>query len=39
MFGLALAFGIGGRNLAQRFLEQKFVRGRKEENEDELSPL
>jgi hypothetical protein len=39
MFGLAIAFGIGGRNLAQRFLEQKFVRGRKEENEDELSPL
>ena len=28
-----------GRNLAQRFLEQKFVRERKEENEDELSPL
>jgi hypothetical protein len=39
MLGLAIAFGIGGRNLAQRFLEQKFVRGRKEENEDELSPL
>ena len=39
MFGLAIAFGIGGRNLAQRFLEEKFVRGKKEENEDELSPL
>src|SRR6266568_7105262 len=39
MFGLAIAFGIGGRDLAQRFLEQKFVRGKKEENEDELSPL
>jgi hypothetical protein len=39
MFGLAIAFGIGGRNLAQRFLEKKFVRGKKEENEDELSPL
>jgi len=25
--------------LAQRFLEKRFVRGRKEENEDELSPL
>jgi hypothetical protein len=36
---MLVAFGIGGRNLAQRFLEQKFVRGRKEENEDELSPL
>ena len=39
MLGLAIAFGIGGRDLAQRFLEEKFVRGRKEENEDELSPL
>jgi hypothetical protein len=39
MLGLAIAFGIGGRNLAQRFLEERFVRGRKEENEDELSPL
>jgi hypothetical protein len=39
MLGLAIAFGIGGRDLAQRFLEKKFVRGKKEENEDELSPL
>jgi hypothetical protein len=39
MLGLAIAFGIGGRDLAQRFLEEKFVRGKKEENEDELSPL
>jgi hypothetical protein len=39
MLGLAIAFGIGGRNLAQRFLEEKFVREKKEENEDELSPL
>jgi signal transduction histidine kinase len=39
MFGLAIAFGMGGRGLAQRFLEKKFVRGKKEENEDELSPL
>jgi hypothetical protein len=40
MLGLAIAFGIGGRDLAQRFLEERFVRGRrKEENEDELSPL
>jgi signal transduction histidine kinase len=39
MLGLAIAFGIGGRELAQRFLEEKFVRGKKEENEDELSPL
>ena len=41
MLGLAIAFGIGGRELAQRFLEEKFIRGRKEqnENEEELSPL
>ncbi len=39
MLGLAIAFGIGGKDLAQRFLEKKFVRGKKEENEDELSPL
>jgi hypothetical protein len=39
MLGLAIAFGIGGRNLAQGFLEKRFVRPKKEENEDELSPL
>src|SRR6202142_3513466 len=39
MLGLAIAFGIGGRNLAQGFLEKKFVRPKKEENEDELSPF
>jgi len=39
MLGLAIAFGLGGKELAQRFLEKKFVRGKKEENEDELSPL
>jgi hypothetical protein len=39
MLGLAIAFGVGGRDLARRFLEQKIVRGKKQENEDELSPL
>ncbi|MGA8442380.1 MAG: hypothetical protein WB762_16430 [Candidatus Sulfotelmatobacter sp.] len=39
MLGLAIAFGIGGRNLAERFLEQRFVRAKKDENEDEFSPL
>jgi hypothetical protein len=39
MLGLAIAFGLGSRDLAPRFLEKKIVRGRKEENEDELSPL
>jgi hypothetical protein len=39
MLGLALAFGMGGRRLAQRFLEKRIVRPKKDENEDELSPL
>ena len=39
MLGLAIAFGIGGRDLARRFLEEKFVRVRKDRDEDELSPL
>jgi hypothetical protein len=39
MLGLAIAFGMGGRDLARRFLEKKIVRGKKEGNEDELSPL
>jgi hypothetical protein len=39
MLGLAIAFGMGGRDLARRFLEKRVVRGKKEENEDELSPL
>ncbi len=28
MLGLAIAFGMGGRDLARRFLEEKFVRTR-----------
>src|SRR5579862_1762536 len=39
MLGLAIAFGLGGRDLAQGFLERRFLRPKKEENEDELSPL
>jgi hypothetical protein len=39
MLGLAIAFGMGGRDLAKRFLEKRFVREKKEENDDELSPL
>jgi hypothetical protein len=40
MLGLAIAFGTGGKELAQQFLEKKFIRGRKDEGkEDELSPL
>lgn len=39
MLGLALAFGLGGQELAREFLERKLAKGRKEEKEDELSPL
>jgi Conserved TM helix len=40
VFGLALAFGLGGRDLAKRFLERRFAREtQQEEREDELSPL
>jgi len=39
MLGLAIAFGLGGKDLAQEFLERKLAHGRKEEKEDELSPL
>jgi hypothetical protein len=39
MFGLAIAFGMGGRDLARRFLEEKLVRTKKDQDEDELSPL
>jgi len=40
MLGLAIAFGTGGKDLARRFLERRFIRGNKdEENEDEPSPL
>lgn len=40
MLGLAIAFGLGGRDLAKQFLERKFLHERREEErEDELSPL
>lgn len=39
MLGLALAFGIGGKDLAREFLEKKLATGKKGEKEDELSPL
>ena len=39
MLGLAIAFGIGGKDLAREFLEKRLTTGRKEEKEDELSPL
>jgi hypothetical protein len=39
MLGLAIAFGIGGKDLAREFLEKRFGAANKEEKEDELSPL
>ena len=39
MLGLAIAFGIGGKDLAREFLERRLPTGKKEEKEDELSPL
>jgi hypothetical protein len=39
MLGLAIAFGIGGKELAREFLEKRLAAGKKEEKEDELSPL
>lgn len=41
MLGLAIAFGLGGQDLARKFLESRFAPEKKEgkEKEDELSPL
>ena len=39
MLGLGNCVWYWGRDLARRFLEKRFVREKKEENEDELSPL
>jgi hypothetical protein len=39
MLGLAIAFGLGGQDLARKFLERKLAHQNKEEREDELSPL
>jgi Mechanosensitive ion channel, conserved TM helix len=38
MMGLALAFGLGGRDVARRILEKKFSET-EEEEEDDVSPL
>jgi len=40
MLGLAIAFGMGGRDLARQFLERRFAEERvPAKKEDELSPL
>jgi hypothetical protein len=39
MLGMAIAFGLGGKDLAREFLERRLATGKKEEKEGELSPL
>ena len=39
MLGLAIAFGLGGQDIARKFLEKKLAQRDREEREDELSPL
>jgi len=39
MLGLALAFGLGGRDLARQFLERRFLPAKQEQKQDEFSPL
>jgi hypothetical protein len=39
MLGLAIAFGLGGQDLARRFLERRFSPDKQEQKQDEFSPL
>jgi hypothetical protein len=39
MLGLAIAFGLGGQDLARRFLERRFSPDTQEQKHDEFSPL
>jgi hypothetical protein len=39
MLGLALAFGLGGKDLARQYLERRFSSKDPEDRDDELSPL
>ena len=39
MLGLALAFGLGGRDLARQFLERRFSNHHTKKKESDLSPL
>jgi hypothetical protein len=38
VFGLALAFGLGGKDLARKYLERRFEQPRQDDSDD-LSPL
>ncbi|MGA9352224.1 MAG: hypothetical protein WBV46_00945, partial [Terriglobales bacterium] len=39
MLGLAIAFGLGGQDLAREFLEERLEKRRGRQKEDDLSPL
>jgi len=39
MLSLAIAFGLGGKDLAREFLERRLGAEKKDEKEDEMSPL
>jgi hypothetical protein len=39
MLGLALAFGLGGQDLARRYLENRFAPPKNDGRDDDLSPL
>jgi hypothetical protein len=39
MLGMAIAFGLGGRDLAQQYLERRFSNQRTKKKDSDLSPL
>jgi|YelNatPaOPRAMG01_1025707.scaffolds.fasta_scaffold11545_2 hypothetical protein len=39
MLGAAIAFGLGGRDVARRILERQFLQKQPEEKDEEISPL
>lgn len=39
MLGIAIAFGLGGRDVARKILEKQFLQKEPEEKEEEISPL
>ncbi len=39
MLGMAIAFGLGGREVARRILERQFLQKEPDEKEEEISPL
>jgi Mechanosensitive ion channel, conserved TM helix len=39
MLGAAIAFGLGGRDVARQILERRFLEKKEEEKEEDISPL